>query len=232
MNASPLRYFLVVGLHAPHSLAVLAGVTILGLWTVGVSTTELDSSLGLLLFVQMFLASTGFVARARRGHFDPILASPSTRTAVVCAHWLVSAAPGLLAWATVTVAASAMGAALVPAIAGRRLVALLMVSATAWAGGFRLSRGAAGALWTAALLALLLDRGNLLGSSAATIAAATPWLVLRHAAALVVCPFLLLGTPAPLAPGAVPAAACITAAFLLAIWRSAEGLDVYLRDRA
>src|SRR5262245_4872408 len=101
MIASPLRYFLVVGLHPSLNLAVLGGVTAVGLWTVATSPGEIDSALGMVLFVQMFLASTGFLTRARRGHFDPILACAFDRMSIVISHWYASVIPGVAACAVI-----------------------------------------------------------------------------------------------------------------------------------
>jgi hypothetical protein len=233
MNASPLRYFLVVGLNPSHNLAVLAAVTVIGLWTVAMSPGELDSALGMLMFVQMFLASTGFLVRARRGHFDPILTSASERTAVVSSHWLASALPGVLACSLVCGVDWMYGGGGIPsAAAGRRLLALSIVSGVSWIAGFALTRGAAGALWTAGLVAVLLERVDLLGSAPITVASSTSLLVIRHALAVIGCPFLLLGTRAPLAPGSIAAAGCTAALCLLTVWRSVECVDFYLRDRA
>jgi hypothetical protein len=233
MNASPFRYFVAIRLHSGHHIAVLAGVTAVGLWTVGMSPDELDSALGMLLFVQMFLASTGFLARARRGHFDPILTSAFGRVTVVCSHWCASALPGVVAWAMVVGVDSICGGGQIEsAVAGRRLLALWIVSAIAWTAGFALARGAAGALWTAGLVAALLNRTDLLGSSSGAVASSSPMLVLRHTAAVIACPFLLLGTQAPLAHGAVAAAAFATTICLCGTWRSVGRIDFYLRDRA
>lgn len=233
MNASPLRYFIVVGLHPGHNLAVLAGVTAVGLWTVAMSPGELDSAMGMLLFAQMFLASTGFLTRARRGHFDPILTSASGRVSIAVSHWCASVLPGVTACALIAIAHWFYGGGgLASAAAGRRTLALLIVSAIAWAAGFALARGAAGALWTAALVAVLLHRTDLLGPSSLILAAASPLLVLRHAAAVVGCPFLLLGTQAPLAPGSIPAAGFLAALGLFAVWRSVERADFSLREQA
>src|SRR6516164_2277034 len=147
MIASPLRYSLVVGLHPPYHLAVLTGVTAVGLWTVAMSPGELDSALGMVLFVQMFLASTGWLARARRGHFDPILTSDHGRIAVIVSHWFASVLPGTLAWGILSGVDWAYGGAPgVSALVGHRLLALAIVSAMAWTAGFALARGAAGAL--------------------------------------------------------------------------------------
>ena len=230
MNASPLRYFLVIGLHPRHNLAVLVAVAVVGLWTVAMSAGELDSALGMLLFVQMFLASTGFLIRARRGHFDPLLTSTRGRVIVCVAHWSASVLPVAIAWALVSGVDVAYGGSAGSAFAGRRLLALLIVSSLAWIAGFALTRGAGGALWTAGLVAALLHRSDLLGA-APTAPVSSLMLIARHTAAVIVCPFLLLGTRPPLVAGSVAAAGSTTALALLSVWRSASHLDVYLRDR-
>jgi hypothetical protein len=230
MNASPLRYFLVIGLHPRHNLAVLVAVTVVGLWTVTMSSGELDSALGMLLFVQMFLASTGFLIRARRGHFDPLLTATYGRLIVCVAHWFVSALPVAIAWALVTGVDVAYGGSAAPAFAGRRLMALLIVSSMAWIAGFGLTRGAAGALWTAGLVAALLHRSDLLGA-ASTAPVSSLVSIVRQTAAVIVCPFLLLGPRPPLAPGSIAAAGSTAALALLSAWRLSNHVDVYLRDR-
>jgi len=233
MKASPLRYFLVVRLHSGHHIALLVAITAIGVWTIRMSPGELDSALGMLLFVQMFLASTGFLARARRGHFDPILTSASERMPVIVSHWCASALPGVVAWAVVVAVDSIYGGGnAVSAVVGRRFLALWIVSTIAWITGFAVARGAAGALWTAGLVAALLNRTDLLGSASGAAASPSHMLLLRHTAAVIGCPFLLLGTQAPLAPGAMAAAATATTICLVGAWRLVGRVDFYLRDRA
>jgi hypothetical protein len=232
MNASPVRYFLAIGLHPTHNLAVLAAVTAFGVWTVWTSPGELDSALGVLLFVQMFLASTGFLTRARRGHFDPIFTSAWGRLTVIAAHWITSVLPGLLAWTIVSTTAWMFGGqSAASALLGRRALAFLVVSVVAWTAGFALARGAAGALWTAGLVAALLHRTDLLGSPSAIGATSSALTLLRHALVVIACPFLLLGAHGPLAPTPVAVAACATAVLLLLVWRFAQRVDLYLRER-
>jgi len=233
MNVSPFRFFIVVGLHPMHNLVVLTAVTVAGVWTIAISPGEIDSALGLLLFVQMFLASTGFLVRARRGHFDPILTSVYERRSVLASHWLASIAPGLVAWAIVCSAVWAVGGGLYgSALYGRRMVAMVLVSTLAWTAGFPLARSAAGALWLAGLFAALLYKADLLGSAPIGIPALSSLTVLRHAGVAVVCPFLLLGTRVPFAPGSIAAGACMAALAMLSIWRFADLFDFYLRDHA
>jgi hypothetical protein len=230
-SPSPLRFFAVMGLHPPYALAILAVIVGIGIWTTSASPGELDSGLGMLLFVQMFLASSGFLVRARRGHFDPLLVGSGSRTSAIVWHWIVSIAPGVAGWICLAGAGCFLGSpTAVSALVGGRAAALFIVSALAWTAGFTLPRGAAGVVWVAALLGLLLRRTDLL--SPASMLSAPSETVLRHAVTLVLCPFLLIGNHPLLAPGAICVAALLAAVVLLAVWRRSGGLDIYLVDRA
>lgn len=225
------RFFAAIGVHPPYALLILAAIVGFGLWTIRVSPAELDSGLGMVLFVQMFLASSGFLVRARRGHFDPLLIGAGGRTRAIVWHWIVSVAPGVAGWTCLAGAGYLMGSpAALSAFLGGRAAALFIVSAVAWTAGFTLARGAAGVLWMAALLGLLLGRTELLPQI--PVFAVSSATVLRHAAALVVCPFLLVGNHLLVAPGAICAATLLSAVPLLVVWRRANGLDIYLVDRA
>ena len=226
--AGPVRYFAVVGLHPTYALLALASVVIIGLATIWLDQAALDSGLGMILFAQMFLASTGFMPRARQGHFDPLLTGPFSRTRIAAAHWLMSIAPGAGAWLVVAAAASLLGSSSVlSAVAGSRAVALLIVSTVSWALGFGLPRGAAGMIWSALLMVLVTQRVDVL---AAPIGASVLDAGLRHFLAVVVCPFVLLGHPV-LAVGALPAASVIPIAALLLVVRRSRGLDICLVER-
>ena len=73
-----VKYFAVVRQCPTYGLAVLTAVTAIGVLTIRLNPAELGSGLGMVLFVQMFLASGGFAVTARPGHFDPILVQGST----------------------------------------------------------------------------------------------------------------------------------------------------------
>jgi hypothetical protein len=226
----PARFFGAVGLHPPYALAILGAIVAIGLWTTSLSPGELDSALGMLLFVQMFLASSGFLVRARRGHFDPLLIGAGDRTDALVWHWIVSVAPGVGGWVCIAGAGYYLGSPVaLSAFVGGRAVALFIVSALAWVAGFALPRGAAGVVWLAALLGLLLARTDLL--SPAFDLSASAGAALRHVATLVLCPFLLIGNHRLVAPGAICAAGLVAAVPLLAVWRRSGGLDLYLVDR-
>jgi hypothetical protein len=213
------RFFVLVGLHPSHALIVVSIVAAIGMVTVWLDGREIDSGLGMILLAQMYLASSGFAARARQGHFDPILTSALSRTAIVACHWVISIAPGILAWlavAAVAVFSGSDGAA--SALCGPRAGGLLIVSTLAWAAGFALPRGAAGILWMAILVALVGQRTDLLAS--------------RSAVVLLVCPFLLLGNRTGVSADAVVVAVLVAVVALFLAWRTADRLDIYLVDRA
>ena len=209
---SSLRFFLAVRLHAPYVLVVYTIVFALGLGMIAAGpATGVDDAMGMLLFVQMFLSSSGFMERARRGHFDTLLTASPGRAALAFSHWMVSSLPGAIAWIAFAAMAVARGGGFPFASAG----ALFIVSAIAWIAGFALVRGTAGFLWTAALFALLLRDARLVSDG-------SPF-------AVVFCPFLLL-RPAPnLISGFV--AILIGLAALVATCRFSSRLDFYLLER-
>ena len=226
-----IRYFLAIGIHSSPVLTVLMAIVVVGVWTIVLDPTAIDSGLGMVLFVQMFLASSGFAPRARQGHFDPLISSARRRADVAIAHAVVSVAPGVAAWLVFVGIGAILGSpAAASALAGSRAAALLIVSLVAWSAGFMLTRGAAGIAWIAALLGLLLAHVDVLRpSSAAPGALAT---VVLQALTILGCPFLLIGTRPPVPSGSIGAAAVIAAA--LAVWtvRAARRLDIYLADHA
>ena len=225
-----LRYFLVVSLHPTYALVILSVVVLFGAVTIAMDPGEVDAGLGMVLFAQMFLASTGFVRQSRQGHFDPLLTRSSDRLRIAAAHWVASIGPGVAAWAALAAMAAFAGTPhALSAIGGSRAAALVIVSALSWAAGFWLPRGAAGTLWMALLMGLVLQRAELLavpGGSGTIVTLAV------HTATVIVCPFLLLGTHPPLAPGALPASVLLPVLVLCAVWRRSRAVDVYLVDRS
>lgn len=230
-RSHPLRYLAVVGVHLSYALAAMAAIGALGLVTVWLNPSELDSGLGMILFGQMFLASTGFVVRARHGHLDPLLANGPGRTPVVVADYALSVAPGVVTWVVVSGTGLILGSsAAASALAGGRAAGLVVVSSLAWVLGFALPRGVAGMLWMGVLLAILTQRAELLpDASHASPGSST---VLRHALTLIFCPFLFIGNHPTVAPAAMWAALLLSCLPPLLVWRRAGALDIYLVDRA
>lgn len=209
---SSVRFFLAVRLHATYALVVYGIVSVLGLLMIAVGpSTGVDDAMGMLLFVQMFLSSSGFVERARRGHFDALLTASTGRGRVAASHWMVSSLPGALTWIAF-VAMATMRGARVPVESG---AALFIVSAVAWSAGFRLARGTAGFLWTAALFALLLRDPRLVSDASAF--------------AVVFCPFVLLKPAANPVSAAIATGMCLTV--LVLACRLGSRLDFFLLER-
>lgn len=224
-----LTFFAVSQLHPGHAVLITGSCVALGLWTLSYNPAELDSAAGLLLVVQMFLASTGFVSRAFAGHFDTVLVAGRSRRSAALAHWAVSIAPGVAGWMVLAVSALALGGAhAVSAICGRRFIALVIVSNIAWIAGFRLPRGAAGVLWLTLLVAILLQQNlRALSMTINPAFSAWGWDVL----VLLVCPFVLIGDK-PAVPSAVLGGAA--ALSCLAVWcvvSATTRLNVLLVDR-
>jgi hypothetical protein len=232
-RSAAARYFWLVGLHPVYALVALGAVVVLGLATVWLNAAELDTGLGLVLFAQMFLASSGFLVRARQGHYDALL-SRRRRKSMLVAHWAVSIAPGVAAWLVVAGAGALAGSpAALSAIAGSRGAGLFIVSAVSWSLGFALPRGAAGMLWMSLLMVLVTQRADLLAASAGVWPGtmASIGRIVRQGATVTVCPFLLVGNHPVLPPAAVWTALLLSALPLFYVWSRADFLDIYLEGR-
>ena len=193
IRASCLRFLLVVSPSGTWTHAAFAASVLIGAVTVWVNPQDVDSPFGGILLLQMFAASSGFTASAARGYFDPILTGGRSRRQVAMASLVASTLPGFAAWVTTACIAAACGRA-AAAFALHRLVALVLVSTIAWAGGLALPRMAAGALWAFVLVAAALSRG-VVGQYLVVVQSppGDALHVLASAAAFAVCPFLLLG---------------------------------------
>jgi len=225
-----VKYFATISRPPAYGLAVLLAVTAIGVATTKLNPRELDSSLGMVLFVHMLLSSSGFAPAARRGHYDPMLVAGRRRTRALVAQWCTSVAPGAVAWVALALTGVLLrGPAGVSALAGSRAVAFWIVSAIAWPAGFFLPRGAGGGLWIGLLLVLLVWHADLVAPGASPDSAVA---VLRSAATLVLCPFLLLGDQARLGWSSIAAAAGAAAVVLLTTWRVGARLDVFLLERS
>ena len=216
-SLSAYRYFLTVRLHAPYALTILIVVFVTGLYLVMANPFNgLDDGLGMLLFVQMFLASTGFSERARRGHFDALLTFSRSRTRTLIAHWVVSILPGAAAWLLLCVTALAGGSVGTRGL-GPRWAAFFIVSAMAWVAGFAMARGTAGFLWTAALFATVMHRTDIVTSISP--------------ASILFCPFALIRS-GPIDARPVVTAVLLAFVALLFAWRHAAHVDVCLVEQS
>jgi hypothetical protein len=150
-----VRYFWIVTPPKAYLCGVLlllgAGGIYLEFQTPGSSEIAI---LGILL-IQLFAVSTGFSSLASRGYFDPALTSGAARASIALAHFLVSAAPGFVAWSIVGVAEALRAGSLdVVAFRPAGLSGLLLVSTVPWALTLRLPPLTGGALWLLVMVGL------------------------------------------------------------------------------
>lgn len=193
IRASSTRFLLVVSPPAAWMVTAFGASVLLSAGTLRLNPADVDSAFGSILLLQMFSASGGFAGPAGRGYFDPLLVSGRTRLRVAIGSLVASTLPGLAAWAVVVLIAAALGRG-GTALAFHRQLALVLVSAIAWAGGLALPRMAAGGIWAFVLLTAALSRGAI-GDYLAVVQSPPAGLqaVVASAAAFVVCPYLLLG---------------------------------------
>jgi hypothetical protein len=200
---------------AHGSLLVWAGY--LG-WT---SPVEMRAVYVVLLLFQSFSAATGFVFRARRGHFDQVLAAPVSRIQVAFAHELVSIAPGIASWLLVSGIEAICNRGTVPlGLTLPAVSALLYMSAVAWALALPFARYSSGVVWLMLAIALA-GAGKLLALRQAYVAALEPggdlW---RATGAALVFPPLMVTEPAPAAISTLvvlAAAVAVTGVGVLAV---------------
>ncbi len=163
MNTSSVRFFLGVSPHPPWVWAGFGTIVALQGWTLRQSPDDAASMLAAALLVQMFAVSTGFCAPASRGQFDPLLTAGRPRFLVAMAHLVASALPGIAAWGALAVVEVAAAPPRWPlALSPRALLALILVSAIAWALTLRLPRLSGGVLWLGLLLVGALTREGFL----------------------------------------------------------------------
>jgi hypothetical protein len=81
-------------------LIVATFVAVTGVASVAVATVpgRASGAMAPVLLLQLFTASSGFAAPARRGHYDLLLTSGTSRLRVTLAHWVTTIAPGVLSW--------------------------------------------------------------------------------------------------------------------------------------
>ena len=148
MRPTPWRFFWVVLGPLPTHLAAAGLLLAYGLYLAWDAPNEFDQTIGLALFLHMFVASSGYSERATRGHFDPILTGRRSRLSIAQAHWAMSAAPGFAIWLLLAgidlVARPRHWPAFLTLSA---FAAFVWVSVAVWTVTLRLIRYAGGVLW-------------------------------------------------------------------------------------
>jgi len=149
-----------------------------------------------LMLCQAFAASTGYATRARRGHFDQLLAGRRSRVRFAVTHVSLSTLIGAAAWLVVCLL-DAIGAGghwplgLTPGA----LSSFVYLSLLAWAMSVPFSRYSAGVLWLIVAIALAAS-GRLLALRNSYALAADTWSGVWHAVGpALVFPPIVIGEP-------------------------------------
>jgi len=154
MTSSAWRYmFAVVG---PGVSMLIAAVAVLAFaahleWS---GASGADDALGMVLFLQLFAASTGYRDRLHRGHFDPVLTGRTAKWRIAGAHWLASTALGFATWAAVGVLELAVRATWPAAFRPAAMAVLVYASTVAWSASVAIGRYGGAVLWLLLLFAM------------------------------------------------------------------------------
>jgi hypothetical protein len=175
--------------------AMLAVIAWAGYLTV-VAPGDLRGPYIVLLLFQSFAASTGYAQRARRGHFDQLLAGPPSRLRFAVTHALISTAVGAVAWTTISVLdAIGAGGHWPLGFTPKAVAAFVYISALAWAVSVPFSRYSAGVVWLIVTVGLA-GSGRLIALRNNYIVASDSWTGLWHAAGPVLLfPPVMAGEP-------------------------------------
>ena len=212
----PIRFFRIVSLHSKYMLAALTGLGVLGIVMLSLDVRRgMDASVPLAL-LHMFSVSSGFAVPARRGHFDLLLTTGTTRLRIAIVHWLMSIAPGVAVWLVLGFAEWVFGGAPGLVLTNGTVAAMTLISMLGWALTVPLPRLSGGVIWLVALFIVLAASGDWRAALLDATQHDDGWL--ETAIVFLLCPLFFVGThlePAELmslAPGFAVAVAAMVAA--------------------
>jgi hypothetical protein len=201
------------------SLAMVVTMIVLVAWAGYLTVTAPDDFRGpyiVVMLCQAFAASTGYATRARRGHFDQLLAGRRSRVRFAVTHASISMLIGAAVWLLVCVLdAVGAGGHWPLGLTPRALSSFVYLSSLAWALSVPFSRYSTGVLWLIVAIALAAS-GRLLVLRNSYALAADTWSGVWHAAgpALVFPPIVMGELSSP--PNAVIAVLLVAAGVALA----------------
>lgn len=187
-----IRFFRVLPLHSTYMLAGLAALGVFGIVTLSLDPTRgMDAAIPVLL-LHMFAVSSGFALPARRGHFDLLLTTGSTRVQVALVHWVVSIAPGVAVWLLLGAVEWMLAGHPRALLSNGTVAAVLLISVVGWALTVPLPRLSGGVIWLVALFIVLAASGDWRGALLdAAERGGGHW---ELGIVFVLCPLLLVGT--------------------------------------
>jgi hypothetical protein len=144
-----------------------------------------------VLVLQLFATSTGFIADARRGHFDVLLTGGVDRVTVAATYWALAVWPGVACWVVLALIDLA-GHGRTGLLSAGTIAAVTSVSTIPWATTVPLNRFAGAIGW---LLTLVLLSGVTTLNEAMFVRRIdqAPW---SRVVACVLFPARLVGEPA------------------------------------
>src|SRR5258706_723305 len=142
------RYFQVVAVVPPLFLAGFVVTVAASAVALTHDPSAATEALTPVLLLQLFAASSGFQIPARRGYYDLLLTSGTSRWQIALAHWLASVMPGITSWICVGMLelAASHGGRMACATWGT-CIAFFLVSTIAWATATSISRAPAAVGW-------------------------------------------------------------------------------------
>lgn len=155
MKPSALRFFFVVA--RPGAGFVMAALLVIAYaaYIAAVVPADVGQVFGIVLFLQLFAASTGYRERLRRGHFDPILVGGTNTWRIAAAHWAISVGLGILVWAVLTVLELAVhGNQRLTSLSPAEIAVFLYASTAVWTLTLPLPRYIGAVLWLVLLVVL------------------------------------------------------------------------------
>ena len=155
-----VRYFGVVPPIPRLMMASFVVLTVAGAMIIGLVGDGDGTAVEPILVLQVFSASTGFAAPARRGYFDLLLARGHSRVRIAVLQWLIAILPGLVGWAALTLTWSLSQRADNPLLQSGTVIAFVMASTIPWAANIGLPRFAGGIGWL--LLVCLMNAGGVI----------------------------------------------------------------------
>ncbi len=195
MNTSDVRVLGVLLRPSNAIVCVALALTTWGAYLAVIAPDELRGPYVVLLLCQSFAASTGYLTRAKRGHFDQVLAGRSTRVGFALVHGTLSMTLGCTTWLALSVIDGVAGGRWPLGLTPRSLVAFIYLSIVAWAISVPFSRYAAGVIWLVVAITLA-GSGRLLALRQTYALAEHTWRgVFRATGAAMVFPPLVVGEP-------------------------------------
>lgn len=171
---SAVRYFHVVPVVPPLFNVAFAIAVIAGAMRLMNDASGAIDALTPVLWLQLFVASSGFRFAARRGYYDLLLTSGTPRWHIALAHCVVSILPGVVSWVCIgAFEAVASHGTRWDSIAPGTCAAFLSASLVAWSVAAFSSRTATTVVWLLALtipsVARTVSPVQLLGTTWATV---------------------------------------------------------------